>query len=123
MASDEGNKKFKFCFLSWFISRKCLVKELENSKKLLFEARRDIEILESNLEESKKKSDIMDLLGDEELFKRLTDYGSLESILKRVSDYERLNNAYKTLETQIKKLKSLVSSRKMDINFGNGNKI
>lgn len=48
----------------------------------------------------------MDLLGDEAVFEKLTEYGSLESILTRVSDYERLQTSNKLLERKNRKLET-----------------
>lgn len=92
--------------ISWFATRKKLMTEIAELKVQLENTRLNYEILNNNISRWRRRSDLMDLLGDEAVFEKLTEYGSLESILTRVSDYERLQTSNKLLERKNRKLET-----------------
>lgn len=89
-----------------FVNRKKLIGEIGELRRQLEDFRINYETLSSKVEKWRRKSDLMDMLGDEAMFKKLAEYGSLESILSRVADYERMQNSNKLLERKNRKLET-----------------
>lgn len=92
--------------VSWFSTRKRLMMEIAELRVQLENTRVNYELLSNNIARWRRRSDLMDLLGDEALFEKLAEYGSLESILTRVSDYERIQTSNKLLERRNRKLET-----------------